>query len=348
MIQSGIESKILYWNFKEYNLIEKCNLISCIRFYESEERLLAIPFVFFPPLKKENVFDFCCGLLDVFNIGIPNFFINNKKDLEIVFYQWTVRVLSEILINQFLDEFSFISFNKFISCDESFLFDKNSVSSLNIPLVYNDPNDFNSENEIVCSGCFDECINKEIEIDRILKKYLIMMRQKDDQRGICKLDRFHGIRLYKMWRLLKNNKFDINIFVLLSKLISFLDCGKASYVIMEDSDDNYMIIDGYFRHGEQIFSAYFELYNNVYNVFYELYHEFYETRKEKLLQYAKYFDKQYSTTLFSEFVDGIYYEQYGSDVIATEPQMISNKFIVLDAKKEIRKYILSNFNKEKT
>lgn len=346
--KSDIVSKIVFLDFDEDEIAKKFNIIPCIRFYEKNDKLVAIPYVFLPTLKKEDLYEYCIAILSSLKLDIPMFFENDEFKCDISFYHWTVKCLCEKLIYEFVNKINSVNNIKIstcFSCDESFLFEKNIKSSseyTNAEKHYFNYI-FESKNDQFCADVWKKTIDRNELSNNFLKRniedYLIDMRKNDDDMAKQKLERHLGIRLYVMELMLKNKHVEFDQLRLLSDLIGLWDSGKASFVIQEDYDGNDTIVDGYIRHGEQIFVALFELFGSVYNVFYELYGELFETRPVQLLKCAKYFDQKYSVTLFSDFVERIDYDNYSTDLIATAPHMVSNDFIVENPYKEIMEYI---------
>lgn len=352
--KSAIVSKIIFCDFDDEEIVKKFNIIPCIRFYKKRDKLIAIPYVFLPTLKKEDLYEYCNSILSSLGLDIPIFFEKNKFKCDIAFYHWTVQSLCKKLMAEFVNKINAIKILTYFSCDESFLFDKSVKSNKGYVVLEKFYSNyiFRSKNNQFCAEVWEKIIDKDELLDNSLKQnienYLIEMRKNDDDRAKQKLERHLGIRLYEMEAILRKKHVKFDQFQLLTDLIGLWDSGKASLVIQEDHDGNVTIIDGYIKHGEQIFVALFELFGSVYNVFYELYRELFETRPVQLLKCATYFDEKYSINLFSDFVKRIDYENYSTDLIATSPAMVSNYFYVKDPNKEIIEYIKNTLKTEKT
>lgn len=340
--KQSIESKIIFWNFKNDNELNKFDIKTCIRLYQKNEKITVIPYVFLPALNKCDTFKYCEELLRSFDLSLPAFFCS-KKDCEISLYQWTIKALSDLLIKEFAEELN-LRYSLLFECAESYLFDENdrikNDNSDSRDYIY----DFElaSPNEKNCISVLEKNVKQSSDLAYILKMYLKEMRQVDDERAENNQSRYFGIRLSNILKTINKESLVHSDKDLLTTLINLWDCGKASFVIMEDSDGNNQIVDGFLRHGEQIYLVFYEIFSKFYNVFYELFCQTFESRKEKLLDIAKYFDKSYSTEGFTKFVNGINFKHYVTDLLAIPPTMFSNDFIAQDVQTEVKSYLLNN------
>lgn len=344
--KQSIESKILFWDFKSYNELNKFSITTCIRLYQKNQKITVIPYVFLPALNKGDTYKYCAELLRSFGLSLPAFF-GSTKDCEISLYQWTIKALSDLLIEEFAKELN-LGYSMLFECTESYLFNNND----NIKEENNDSRNFiydfelASLNEKKCISVLEENVKQSSDFAYVLKMYLKEMRQVDDERAENNQNRYLGMRISNILKIIGKKEQKLSDKDLLTVLINLWDCGKASFVIMEDSDENNQIIDGFLRHGEQIYLVFYEIFSKVYNVFYELFCQTFESRKEKLLDIAKYFDKNYSTDRFTKFVNGINLKHYVTDLMAIPPTMFSNDFIVENVQTEVKSYLV-NKNKEK-
>lgn len=346
--KASICSNVVFCDFENSQQIENFEVCSCIRFYESSDKLIAIPYIFLPTLKKNDVYSYCLQLLSSLGLKVPNFFINNERQIEVSLYHWTVKTLGDLLIEEWCEKLSILNCEKYFSCDESFLFDKSLYGNIECTTTQYSYNVvLNSENEYMCSETLKKNLSKSKSLSENIKTYFKIMRRIDEDRARNGAERYLGIRIFDIENALQSQEIEYNKFKLLSILIGLWDCGKASLVILEDFDENNSVIDGYLRHGEQIFVVYYEMFSRVYNVFYELLCETFETRKQELQKIAMYFNEKYNTTLFKDFVDGIDQTQYVTDLMAIPPYTIENNFIVKDARNEIRDYFKQILKKEK-
>lgn len=343
---SAITAKIIFAEFCDDEIVKKYNFTSCIRLYEKCNKLIAIPYVFLPALKKENVYEYCISILKRFNLQVPSFLYENGNKCDITLYQWTVRALSDLYMKEFIDSLNDVSINydTYFNCEESYLFSEEECTGIENTEFssYLYAGALDSENERTCSLTMEKSIDSQKSIVYNLKTYLKEMRTQDEQRAHRSMERFHGIRLSCVENIFKNKKIDFSHNELLATIIGLWDCGKASFVITDDCDEDTAVIDGFLRHGEQIYLVYYELYSKVYNVFYEYFSRTFETRRKQLTDFAQYFDRNYNTTLFTEFVDGLNIEQYVTDLMAISPDMLVVNPMVQNVKQEVRQYMLLN------
>ena len=334
-----IDSKVVFWDFNIQDEIKKFNIKSCIRLYQKNDKVIVVPYVFLPSLAKKETYGYCSELLSVFGIPIPVFF-NEINDCYISFYQWTIKVLSSILIDEFSEKLN-LEYSVLFDCHESYLFDENKieVNQTDNKTSYIYDYVLDSQNEHKSISILNENVEENVDFSYILKMYLKQMRQVDDERAENKEKRCLGIRVSNIQKCINAHQLKCSERELLTLLVNLWDCGKASFVIMEDFDKDNHIIDGFLRHGEQIYMVYYEIFSEVYNVFYELFCQTFESRKEKLYEMAKYFDNNKYTNLFTEFVNGINYKHYVTDLMAIDPLMLSSDFIVKDVQKEVKIYL---------
>lgn len=294
----NIESFVYFYQEKSIN---DFNLKVCVRFYERQGEITAIPFLLFlKPVKKEYIYDLCCFLLKKYGINCPK--IPNEQKYYVVFYQWTISKISEKIYNDFLIKIN-EKFEINFKCSESYAFlkkfEKNDLINEIEPEIKNMFEEklcTDSENEF-CEKTFREKSDLNLEIKDIIENYLIAVHSEDEKRAKNMIDRCIGISVYDMIRIINNNKV-IDDNKLLCENINLWDTGKAAYMILSDEK----VVDGYVRHGEQIYRAFYEKYKNVFLYFYDYYFIKYETRDNELKKFAKYFDENMETSEFYEFV----------------------------------------------
>ena len=349
ILGSDVDFGILFFNLKSNYDMRKYNIKTCIRFYEKNGKIIAIPYVFLPSLKADECYEYCESLLSVFNIKVPNVFYSGEKGYNSTLYQWTIYALSSVIMEQFCDTYSLKEgeFKEYFNCKESFVFCEN-ISSKDIKVTRKDfssnavVKNFITEDIIYCSDILKKNLEGSNDISDAINKYFTEMRTIDEERASSDEDRHIGLRIIDIYNLLEKNIDDLEEYLLIL-VVSLWDSGKSAYGIFEVENENGdVIVAGFIRHGEQVFRVLYDMYSNIYRLFYVFSRRTHEMRKFQLEEFAKYCDKLYGVNTFTEFIKRINFEHYFTDLIAIKPA--TDDCISSDPYRDVEIYVMEQYN----
>lgn len=353
----AIESKILWGNFSRKDIVDKYNITPCIRIYKMGEEELLIPYVFMPSLCVDKVYLFCRSLLKDFGINeYPAIFDNQDPDILALFYKWTTNKISFAFLESFVKEYELnferkLNICKEFECSESYAFECECVDNTSMEYSKVD-----LEGELSTNVASDKCLQLMSRLlsqlkciqdfPEIFSEYISSMRSMDNELAKNGDDRLLGIQVSDILALIKHKlkleeTSEIQN-VVMSIIIGAWDCGRCAYVIEAiKTTDGENIASCLIRHGEQSFTAYYSRHKGVFNVFYEFFEQTHEIREKQLVAFAKYFDRVFDKTGFSQFVKNLDLETYYADMKTVSPDNYYDGSIVHaeNVKKEVTYYV---------
>lgn len=350
---------------KKYD--ESYKSVSCIRFYEHDNSLICIPYVFVDTVKKENIFKYAFRLLRENNIDkVPRCFFKNdifqpKFELSTLFLKWTINAIGEKLLAVALDSMDFCV-SRIVERRETFWLVDNS-DMLTIP----ESNDL-FDIEITYNNEILFCINilkislKEVKsllvkqnptkeeiydlIQTALIVYSYKIKEEDETRAKNNKDRCFGIRVSDTvdvcWNFIKNNYETTNIDKkdmkneVMQLFIQNWDCGTASYdfVSYEDENGNYFVSE-FMKNGEQVFRSLYEKFQEIYQYYYAYSVRTLTTDVKKLYEFGSYLInhlfgiQKTQAKLFNEYLK--INTSYYADVYVVDPTCYPDEaFTIVD------------------
>lgn len=321
------------------------------RFYLSHSHVLAIPFVVLPPVKKNEMYDYSVALMKSLGIGIPTYF-SDHEDVEhcILLYKWITNRLSKTIMSEYLIKFlsDVQEVPTYFDCKESFQFNLEKVIiGKKSGYVYKLTAPRNIEME-TCASFFENACQWESgqiveqNFDNLINNYLAKMRKEDDLLAENGLNRRIGIRYIDIDEVVAKKSHSEN-FNSLAHIIYQCDTGKLSYVVDSYEVDGITYISGFFKHGEQALRALFSAYSDVYAPLSRFFDVTYETRKAKIMEFARYFNGKYDCPRIVEFVDKICFDTFFADITTISPKSLGNDMIFPDAERVIKDYIENEY-----
>ncbi len=318
----GITSEILWDDFFGEAVVEICRLNPCIRFYQQCGVMIAIPYVFIPALKPNEVCSYCKKILSFFDIEYPEAFGDNKELL----YKWTVYALSQKVLEAFIEEngkgSKIWEYDEVIDNSEEIFCLSQDAEYEHVSRNVLDTDSFAEINRrtLFC----DKTIIPSLELIDALNISFYRLRKNEEKHKSLMVSEV----VWKMVYSGMNSKEES-----LSEIIRCLDCDKCDMLFETSKDDK--AFDAFLYSGNQSMVGYYrELHKNVYGVFCEFFKLTNELRAFQYQEFADYMDSVLCTDEFGDFFLFLNEEYIYSDFQAVPPVHKANGC----EKREVRTY----------
>lgn len=320
-----IISKILWRDFFSKDVISTYRIKPCIRFYERQGEVIAIPYVFLPQLNTYKVCEYCKDLLSFFGLNYPECFENDRELL----YKWTVYSVSKLIFEIFIDEskdetekwdYGIIDFseelfgineNTKLVKPEAYTYDGSQIAKSELAAAC-------SDNELLC-----ECLTYKKSLPDAINLYLYLMKVNNAKRKGDIL--YHGLMSCDVLSIGKEFLFSQD--EVLSEVIRCLDCEKLILSFEENKDNT--IFDAFLYAGKHSQVGYYkELHKKAYAVHHAFYRRTREPRPDRHLKLAMFLDEKLGTNEFSGFA--IHLDEVSNlcaDFESIKPELEVNSFV---------------------
>ena len=350
-----VECFYINCNLVENSVKEAFGIEPLLRFYKSDERALAIPFVFLPAIKEEDLLEYCRNLSKKFNFSMPKYFFDrcNAKtdDYLCLLYEWITNRLSKAIFEKFCsDHIGGKNGAGFIECvvdvNETFAFaqdimDSYSEESVEYQYLGFKSIKYSNKDMRDTKNWFqtDLTTDKESGLDL----YLARMRREDDSRARAKQDRCFGLFSKDAFEVMSGQEPQVELSTL-AKLILQCDEGKFSYIIapfdvVSSQGEHAICVGGFFRHGEQAFRALYLAYPNEFEVIYTFFDKTRETRKESIRDFVFFYSKKENNNRIVDFFNTIDFENFYADFKTVTLKSIGKETRNIEVQNAVTEYI---------
>ena len=295
-----IISKVLWGKFLPKDVVLTYRIKSCIRFYDRPGEMIAIPYVFLPPLKADKVCEYCKDLLSILSLNYPECFENDRELL----YKWTIYAVSRLIFNIFIvkckDETEKWDYDIIDNSDEVFGINKNVKFIEPAPLTFDGSQiaRYRSDKYDFGYNMLCECLSWEKELPNALNHYLYLMRTDNEKKEDEGEKLYKGLMLTDILKIGEENSILED--AALSEIIRCVDSEKI-VLSFENNHDN-TIFGAFLKNGTHAQVGYYkELYRKAYSAHHAFFVRTREIKYNKHVQFAEFLDTMMETNEFTNF-----------------------------------------------